>query len=138
MTHNAQESAKLARRAAEAVFRRPKPDFETVNMLFAPEHEFVSLISEIEGRSWRGASGFRDFLTAFGDSVDFEGLVESATELDGHRVLLEVTITTRGKSSDVGLSDRRWWVMTVREGKVVRTASYSTHEDALRAVGPDD
>ena len=129
------ENVEVVRRAAEAVFRRPKPDFETINKLFHPEHEFVSVTSALEGRSWRGGFGFRDFLTSFGESMEWTGEVESATELDPERVLLVAVVTTRGKSSDVGLSDRRWVVMTVREGKVVRTETYPSRGDALEAVG---
>src|SRR5436309_1918801 len=121
----------IARRAVAAVLRREKPDFETINALFALDHEFVSILSEIEGRSWRGAVGYRDFLGVIGDSLDYDGRVESAVELDANRVLVEAIVTTRGKSSEVTLSEPRWVVMTIQDGKVTRTETYASRAEAL-------
>ncbi len=61
--------------------------------------------------------------------------VESARKLDRDRVLIEVTVAARGKSSDVELSEHRWCVVTVSEGRVMRTEGYASSEDALEAAG---
>jgi ketosteroid isomerase-like protein len=103
--------------------------------LFDADHEYVSILSEIEGRSWQGASGYRDFLQTFGESLDFETALESATELDESRVLLEATVWSRGKSSEALVTERRWIVMTFRDKTVTRTQSYPSRQAALEAVG---
>jgi ketosteroid isomerase-like protein len=55
----------------------------------------------------------------------------------GGRVLVEAIVTTRGKSSEVALSEPRWVVMTIREGKVTRTETYASRADALAASGAE-
>ena len=40
--------ASIVRRALEAAFRRPKPDFATINDLFHPDHEFTSRIDALD------------------------------------------------------------------------------------------
>ena len=53
----------IARRAIESARRKPKPDFDTLNSLFHPDHEFISLIRFRRGKSLRGTDGFREWLT---------------------------------------------------------------------------
>ena len=36
-----EENVEIVRAAIEATMRRPKPDWETVNALFHPDHEFL-------------------------------------------------------------------------------------------------
>ncbi len=78
-----QENVEIVRRGFEAVARKPKPDFETMNLLFHREHEYVSLTSEIKAetgaarldsaissraspRAWNGRCGWR----ARGSSIE--------------------------------------------------------------------
>lgn len=56
-----EEEVGIVRRAFEAVVRKAKPDFATVNAIFDPDHELVSVISAVEGRSYGGAHGFREW-----------------------------------------------------------------------------
>ena len=44
-----QENVEIVRRAFEAICRKPKPDFETMNALYHPDHAFVPLVHRIEG-----------------------------------------------------------------------------------------
>ena len=44
-----QENLDLVVRAMEAVLRRPKPDFETVNALYHPDHVLVPLAAHSFG-----------------------------------------------------------------------------------------
>jgi len=46
-----QANVEIVRRAYEAVIRKPKPDFATINDLYHPDHELISLISLPEGGS---------------------------------------------------------------------------------------
>ena len=56
-------NAELARRAFGAANRQPKPDYEVVNALYHPDHEFVAQLTDVEGTTFRGAQGFREWLT---------------------------------------------------------------------------
>jgi ketosteroid isomerase-like protein len=124
----------LARRAFEAASTRPRPEFETVNALFHPDHEFLPSTYRVDGRSFRGADGFRDWLRDTGETVSFEGVVEEATELDRDRVLLAIVTYGQGKSSGAQYRVRRGYVMTLRDGKVVRTESYPSPEEAFKVA----
>jgi hypothetical protein len=55
-----EENVEIARRAMTAAFQRPKPDFATVNALYHPDHELISGLSDVEGRSFPGIRGFRE------------------------------------------------------------------------------
>jgi ketosteroid isomerase-like protein len=88
----------------------------------------------------RGAGGFREWLTeideAFGSS--WESRIDEAQELDEGRVLLVVVFLLRGKRSGAPVEQRIGIVMTLRDGKVVRTETYPSRQEALEALGLPD
>jgi ketosteroid isomerase-like protein len=120
--------------------RKPKPDFETVNTLFHPDHDLVSLMRFRSGPSLRGAQGFREWLKerdeAFGS---WEARLENSKPIDAERALLVLTFGIQGRQSGVPYEQRMGVVVTVRDGKVVRTETYPSPEEALEAAGlPED
>lgn len=90
------------RRAATAVFRRPKPDFATVNALYHPDHEQITYVSRIEGpSSSRGAGGFRAWLDSIGETfASWETSLEGVSEIDDDRVLVEGVFTASGNAGE--------------------------------------
>ncbi len=131
-----EENVEIVRRAFEAAWRRPKPDFATVNALFHPDHELFSLASRVEGGSHRGAQGFREFLGSLDEAFEsWEGSVEQVRSIDKERVLVAVVLTARGKRDGVPVKQRLGFVVTVRDGKLTRTESYTSFEEALKAAG---
>lgn len=134
-----EENVEIARRAQAAASRRPKPDFATVNALFHPDHEFVSLVRFRQG-GLRGASGFREWLADIDDAYEssWDSRIEEARELDEERVLLVVVFFFRGKRSGASIEQRMGIVMTLRDGKVVRTETYPSPQEALEAVHPHE
>jgi ketosteroid isomerase-like protein len=131
-----QENVELVRRALEAGGRRPKPDFDTVNALYHPEHVFVAAISGVEGRSYRGAKGFRDYLREMDEVwAEREWRFERLEAIDAERVLAVGVFSGRSQLAGV---PQQWAfanVVTVRDGKVVRTENYGSVESALEALG---
>jgi ketosteroid isomerase-like protein len=129
-----QESVEIVRRAAEAAMQ-PKPDWKTVNALFASDHKLVSRFSALEGGSHEGATGFADFL----ETVDAMGEWQSTTEdvrptPDGRVVLISrVRITTQ--HSGVPLDQQFGTVVTVRDGLIQTSEVYPSAREALEAVG---
>jgi ketosteroid isomerase-like protein len=131
-----QANVELVRRAIEAVQRRPKPDFETMNELYHPDHEFVSALDALEGGSHRGARGYRDWRVDVEEATEYESRLEQVTEIDERRVLAITPTNIRGRSSGVTLKEERLaCIVTVRDGKIVRTEVYSSPDEALKAVG---
>jgi ketosteroid isomerase-like protein len=127
----------IVRRGIEAAIRRPKPDFATMNDVFHPDHEFVSLVdSALEGGSHRGMDGYRDWLLGIEETVQPRSRLEQVTEIDEERVLAIAPTRHEGRSSGVVLPEERVaCIVTVRDGKIIRTELYSSPEEALEAVG---
>jgi ketosteroid isomerase-like protein len=126
------DNVEIVRRAYAAAFRRPKPDFATVNELYHPAHELVTPLSRLEGTTYSGAAGFREWFSSRADdwdSVTFR--LQEAVEIDDSRVLLGATFHGRGKRAGVPIEQLQGFVVTVRDGQVVRTEAYSTVDEAL-------
>ncbi|MGI9020501.1 MAG: nuclear transport factor 2 family protein [Solirubrobacterales bacterium] len=130
-----QENVEIVRRAFTAGWRKPKPDFATVNELFHPEFVLRSMFSAVEGRDFVGASGFREWLANVNATWEsWESEVVNVEAIDPDRVLLPVENRFTSKEG-VGLEQTTWFVVTVRDGKVTRAESYRSREDALEAAG---
>ena len=130
-----QDNVEIARRAFDAASRRPEPDFEAVNALFHPDHELISLVRFRRGELY-GAGGFRDFLTSLDEAYEsWQMELEEARALDEERVLLVISAHAEGKRSGVPVEQRIASLMTIREGKVVRSETYPSAADALAAAG---
>jgi len=126
----------IVRRAIEALLRRPKPDFATVNDLYHPDHEFISLVSALEGGSHRGARGYRDLMQSIEETIQSRSRLEQVTEIDRDRVLAITPTSHEGRSSGVALGEERFaCIVTVRVGKIIRTELYPSPEEALEAAG---
>jgi ketosteroid isomerase-like protein len=128
-------NVEIVRRAMEAAYRRPKPDFETVNALFHPDHEFVSILVGLDGRALRGATGFREFLTTLAETWEsYDWTFEEVSEIDEDRVLVVSTGRYRTRRGSVPMRAQFARVVTVRDGLLVRTEVYSSPEEALNAA----
>src|SRR3954467_9573070 len=132
-----QENVEIAQRACEAAWRRPTPDFDTLNATVHPDHEMFTVQSLVEGGSYRGARGFREWLASWGEMFGeaWESTVEQARGIDEEGVLVTGRIKVRGVGGGVPVEQRFWVVMRVREGKVARSAVYTDWAKALEAAG---
>ena len=130
------ENVELVIRALSAVAERPRPDFETVNELFHPDHVLLSIASNRLGEAERtGARGFQAWLEEQERVMPFHLTVEGAVDVADDVVLAVVAVHFQGASSGFEAEQRTWNVVTVRESKIARTESYLAPAEALRAVG---
>jgi ketosteroid isomerase-like protein len=132
-----QENVEVARRACEAAWRRPTPDYETLNELARPDHEMFTVQSLVEGGGYRGAPGFREWLTSWREMFgeDWNSSVEETKAVDSERVLVTGWIKARGSRGGVPIEQRFWVVMVVRDGKLARSTVYTDESQALEAAG---
>jgi ketosteroid isomerase-like protein len=132
-----QENVDIARRACEAAWRRPSPDIDTINALAHPDHELVTPESLVEGGSYRGAKGYRDWLTNFSEiyGESWECKVEQARGIDDEQVLVTCFAKAQGARGGVEVGQRFWIVIRVVEGKIARSVFYTDPAQALGAVG---
>ena len=123
-------------RALSAAVRRPKPDFDTVNALYHPEHVFVPIAASKLGEGEaRGASGYRAWLESNEQAMPAETELEGAVDLGPGTVLAVTTLHFHGASSGIDLEQRAWLVVTVADGKLTRTEVFFDPTEALAAVG---
>jgi ketosteroid isomerase-like protein len=133
---DAEGNAEIVRRAVEAANRKPKPDFETINALYHPDHVLISAISNVEGRGFEGARGFGQWLADIADSFEsWEMKIDGLEEIDGKRLLLQTRFSARGKGGGVPVEQEQAAVVTVKDGKIRRTESYQSTEEAREAAG---
>jgi ketosteroid isomerase-like protein len=127
----------LVRRALAAAYRRPKPDFATVNALYHPDHEQIPFASRVEGRSGsRGARAFREFLDSFDDTFEpWEATIEEVRDLGDDHALAVGVFVASSKRGGVPVEQRFAQLVTIRDGKIARTESFASAEEALEAVG---
>ncbi len=130
-----EESVELVRAAIEATMRRPNPDWETMNALFHPDHEFLPRDVGVVGGGVRGAQGYRKWLTNISETMEWEVTLARVTEIDHERVLAVMPTKFRGRQSGAETEQRIAAVVTVREGKVVRTEPFQSPEHALESAG---
>jgi ketosteroid isomerase-like protein len=131
-----QENLDLVVRATEAVLKRPHPDFETVNALFHPEHVLVPLTAHTLGEGEaKGAAGYKTWLQQTDDAVSWEGELKGAVDIGPDKVLVITQTRFKGASSGIETEERTWSVVTVTDGKIMRTDVYNDPIQALQAAG---
>ncbi len=130
-----QENVELVVRAMSAVFKRPKPDFETVNALYHPDHVFVSLTGNKLGEpEAKGGRGYKTWLGTTAQVMPWEAELYSAVDVGPDIVLAVATNRFRGATSGIETELRTWSVVTVSGGKITRTAVFDDPAEALEAV----
>jgi ketosteroid isomerase-like protein len=127
------ENVELVTRAIRAAAARPKPDFETMNALFHPDHVLVPLTSQIDVKEVRGGRGYQTFLRE--PPVSWNADLEGAVDVGGNKVLCVLSARYRGSTSGAEVEQRTWVVATVRDGRVSRTEVYTNPAEALEAAG---
>ena len=130
------ENVELVMRALTATIRRPKPDFDTINALFHPDHVLVGDIQRDLGETpIEGAAGYREWLDESPNVMSWEWDVESAIDVGREIVLAVGTMTFAGATSEVRQQRRMWLVVTLADRKIARTEIFFDPAKALEAAG---
>jgi ketosteroid isomerase-like protein len=127
-----QENVELYRRGIEAFNRR---DLEAFLALAHPDVVGISRVLAIEGDSYRGHDGTRewwnDLLGVFPDFTIEVVWVRDAGDL----TVSELRNSAHGEGSPAPLEDLVWQVTEWRDGRVVRWQMYESEQSALDAAG---
>jgi ketosteroid isomerase-like protein len=136
------EAVEVVRRLYDAVARG---DDEEVIALYDPDVEFDGSRSrwfEMFGGDalWSGHEGLREFFRLYYETWErLEHEIDDALEV-GDRVVTVVTARGRGRASGAEVEWRgNTGLFTVRDGRIVHIAWFSSREEALeaaRASGP--
>jgi ketosteroid isomerase-like protein len=123
----------VARKTFQAICSR---DIDGLLELYDPDIEFLPLTgTRIESGGYAGHAGVRDYFTEV-DEV-WEEMQPYADDLRtvGDDVVILGGCAVRGRGSGARSDNPMAWVLTLRDGKVIRHRGFATREEALDAVG---
>ena len=132
-----EENVEIVRRAIVANRSGPPQEtLEVVLSLSAPEVEFTSRVTAVEGGDYVGHEGVRRY---HDDMVDafraWRNDPDEIVAVSPDAVLVDNVFHGTGKDSGMEVELRSAIVFVLSEGKVVRCLSYSTRAEALEAAG---
>jgi len=132
-----QENVEIVLRAVQASTAQP-PDFETVNVLYHPEHVLTSDWG-VESRSYHGASGFAEAIADLNAAwQEWRQEVDDVLDPGGGDVVVLVRLIARGRESGA-LVEQPWaMVITVSGGKLIASRTFLDRHRALQAVGLEE
>ena len=127
-----EENVELYRRGIEAFNRR---DLEAFLALADPDVVGISRVLAIEGGSYRGYGGTREWWKdLLGVFPDFR--IEVVWVRDaGNLTVSELRNSAHGEGSAAPLEEFVWQVSEWRDGRVVRWQMYESEQDANEAAG---
>jgi len=130
-----EENVELYRRGIEAFNRR---DLEAFLALAHPDVVGISRVLAIEGGSYRGHDGTREWWKELLDVFpDFR--IEVVWVRDaGDLTVSELRNSAHGEGSAAPLEEFVWQVSEWRDGLVVRWQMYTSEQDALEAAGLEE
>ena len=100
-----------------------------------PGVEIFSRFASLGGEPYKGPEGVRRWIAEIQASFDrFEVRPKDFRDL-GDRVLALGTIGLQGKASHIEIEQPMGWLLELRGGKLMRMFFYSSHAEALQAVG---
>ena len=130
-----QANVEIARRVF-AAFERTG-DLEVLREYWAEDIVWDVSRSDFPDKGvYHGVEGVREWARGIEDA--FEGLIwefEEITDLGRNRVLVVSRLKGHGQFSKIGIDYRFPYVLTFRDGIVVRTDRYRDRTEALEALG---
>jgi ketosteroid isomerase-like protein len=130
-----QENVELVRRAWAAAWSKP-PDWALLAALYHPDHVFESDYGGVNNTAYRGASGFQQFLADQDETWgDWRHALEGVIDTGGDAVVIEARLIARGKHSAAAVEQPYGVVVTVVDGRILRTHAFVSVQEALKAVG---
>jgi ketosteroid isomerase-like protein len=130
------ENVEIVRRALEAWQR---DDLDSFLSVIDPNVELLTAIERglgHAGRIFRGHEGMRENWNLWRTEFDdFWIETDEIRDLGRGRVLNLAHTRFRGRASGIMVESQLALVVTLRDGKIVRSEDYLSHKEALKAVG---
>jgi ketosteroid isomerase-like protein len=100
------------------------------------EVELVPIRAAMEGTSYRGHDGFRQFYTDITDDWDdYAPDAHEIRDIGDDRVLVVGKFHGRGKASGMEVETPAVWVCDLRDAKITAVRFYNDEQAALEALG---
>ena len=111
-------------------------DIDRLIELYASDVEFLPLTgTRVESGGYHGHDGVRAYFEEVGQVWEAMQPHADAFETVGDDVVVLGGCAVRGRGSGAESDAPMAWVITVRDGKVIRHRGYRTGDEALAAVG---
>jgi len=134
-----QENVEVVQAAFEAWQR---DDFDAFLSVIHPNIEWHAVLQRlVEGPEslYRGHDGMRRFWSDYRTELSHMQVeAQGLRDVGDDRVLLLVRFQWRGVASGIEMESPVGLVMTLRDGKVIRSFDYLSHQEALEAVGLEE
>jgi ketosteroid isomerase-like protein len=129
----ADQNVETARQTFEAIRRR---DIDGLVDFYDPEIEFQPLTGmEVELGGYKGHAGVRRYLEEAAEVWDEMLPHADDVRAVGDHVVILGGCAVRGRGSGAITDSPMAWVLTFRDGKVLRHRAYRTSDEALEAAG---
>jgi ketosteroid isomerase-like protein len=125
----AEENVLILRAAYEAVNRG---DFDGFLSVIDPNVEFRSLVAEVEGTTYRGHEGVREWWDQVARSLG--GLRFDVAEIDDLGDALVSRLRVTGTFAGVDVPQTMWQAIRIRDGKAFWWATFRSEAEAREAL----
>jgi ketosteroid isomerase-like protein len=127
-----QENVEIVQRMQGAFNQRDLVQFfDTLD----PNVEWIPIMAVLEGRSYHGHDGVRQWLEELGRDWEVFETYSLANHDLGDRVLSLGFWRARGRSSGVELEHQQAsWIIDLETGKIVRLQTFTDRDEAFEAV----
>ena len=133
MSRTSQENVDIARRAWEAAIRQP-PDWETLGALYDQDHVLESEWGAIEAKEYRGVEGYLHFRADMDEAFsDWRHEFIDVTDAGSDQVVVGLRLVATARLSQSPVEQPFAVLMTVRDGRIVRTSTFGDAQAAHAA-----
>lgn len=128
-----EKSVDLVRKAMDAWNRE---DMEALIALSDAHVEFVSIFAGMEGRTYRGYDGLREYFTDMRDTwTEFHRDIEKMIDADDDQVVVFFRLRGTARASGVPVDEQVTTVFELKAGRLYRMVVFRNREEALAAAG---
>jgi ketosteroid isomerase-like protein len=129
----ADRNTRVARQTFDAICRR---DIDGLLDLYDPDIQFEPLTGlEVESRGYHGHAGVRRYFDEVEQVWDLMRPHADSVQCYGDRVLIQGGCAVRGRGSGAISDPAMAWVLTIKDGKVLRHHAFRTSEEAFEELG---
>ena len=129
-----QENVEMVKRGIDAYNRR---DIDNLTELTTVDFAwFPALPGTVEVEGYHGRAGVETYFAEIRSTwQELRVIGDEIRDLGDERVLQLAQMRFRGRASGIMVESELALLMTIRDGKIVRSEDYLSHADALKAVG---
>jgi ketosteroid isomerase-like protein len=128
-----QQDVELVRKGMQAWNRA---DIKELTALSDPDVEFVSIFAGMEGRTYRGYDGLREYFADMRDTwAEFHRDIEEVIDAGDEQVVVLFRLRGTARASGVSVDEHVTTLFRLRKGRLYRMVVFRNRDEALEAAG---